>query len=489
MSRIDSMAAPAMTCSIRKTTTATTPINVYASVGNDRIVYTDSTSGYQSLWYSRPWREARTALDETGITVTLNGATNTATVSKGSAGTDTIVDISNPMDAGGQGIHGTKGDDVFNLTLDREQWMQVQGGAGDDTFNLRSHRWESESLQSSTIRINYRNSAAGINIDLGAGRASDDGFGDEDRFTFNDGEFQLLGSNFSDTIRGSDRNDSFIGRGGDDVIDGRGRCRRTAPRSVRSRCRRRRPSRRHGYGDVGRCRFLGQDCEHRTRARLRDTTETGSIATTATTDSRSKALTIYSTVAGFTTISRVATAIDILVGGPGKNTYHGGDGEDTLVIGIRDGDYGRIDDFTNGEDRIDLNAWGISSHADVIAIVSIHEDGNGVWIDLNPDSPGAESTGYSSTVTSTPRVSMLRTSYSETIDGRNTPRPQKHVSLGGRTNWPWPDFPRYLKGVANSANFGSPRSLSESTASSSEMGHWIPSIGSFHRSPLSCSGA
>ena len=44
----------------------------------------------------------------------------------------------------------------------------------------------------------------------------------EDRFTFNDGDFQLVGSDFSDTIRGSDRNDDIEGRGGDDVIDGRG---------------------------------------------------------------------------------------------------------------------------------------------------------------------------------------------------------------------------------------------------------------------------
>ena len=358
---------------------------VYASVGNDRIVYTDSTYGYQSLWYSRPWREARTALDETGITVTLNGATNTATVSKGSAGTDTIVDISNPLDAGwttgGQGIHGTKGDDVFNLTLDREQWMQVEGGSGDDTFNLRSHRWESESLPSASLRIDYRNSAAGINIDLGAGRASDDGFGDEDRFTFNDGDFQLRGSNFSDTIRGSDRNDSFIGRGGDDVIDGRGgvdelRLDRSGVGAVVvdlqggtatgtwdgaafsysiSNIERVRGSRNDGdrlYGNSGDNRLRGMGGDDIIEGR------------------------------GGNDDLQGGDGDDILVGGPGNNTYHGGDGEDTFVIGFRDGDYQRIDDFTNGEDRIDLNAWSIPSHSDVIGVVSIHQDGTGVWIDL-----------------------------------------------------------------------------------------------------------
>ena len=110
---------------------------VYASVGNDRIVYTESTGHYQGLWYSRPWRETRTALDESGIVVTLDGAANTGEVTKGSNGTDTIVDIATPLYAGwttgGLGLYGTKGDDVFDLTLDRQQWMHVAGGEGNDT--------------------------------------------------------------------------------------------------------------------------------------------------------------------------------------------------------------------------------------------------------------------------------------------------------------------------------------------------------------------
>ena len=199
---------------------------VFASAGNDRVVYTDSTVQYQELWYSRPWREARTALDEAGIVFTLDGAANTASVSKGSAGTDTIVDIANPLYAGwtigGLGIYGTKGDDVFNLTVDREQWMQVAGGEGDDTFNLRSPRWESDSLQSGTIRIDYSHAPGGIDLDLRDRVARDDGWGDSDSFTFNDGDFEVRGSEFSDTILGSDGNDRFIGRRGNDEIDGRG---------------------------------------------------------------------------------------------------------------------------------------------------------------------------------------------------------------------------------------------------------------------------
>ena len=199
---------------------------VYASVGDDTIVYTDSTGGYQGLWYSRPWREPRTALDASGIVVTLDGAANTATVAKGSNGTDTIVDVANPLYAGwttgGLGLYGTKGDDTFNLTLDRQQFMVVRGGEGDDTFNLRTHRWESESLQGSTVRIDYSDAPGGIELDLQALVARNDGWGDRDTFTFNDGEFEIRGSDFSDTILGSDGDDRFIGRRGDDVIDGRG---------------------------------------------------------------------------------------------------------------------------------------------------------------------------------------------------------------------------------------------------------------------------
>ena len=74
--------------------------HVFASTGDDRIVYSDSTYGYQELAYSRTWRRARTALDESGIVVTLDGAANRATVRKGANGTDTLVDISHPLDAG-----------------------------------------------------------------------------------------------------------------------------------------------------------------------------------------------------------------------------------------------------------------------------------------------------------------------------------------------------------------------------------------------------
>ena len=196
---------------------------VYGSVGNDWIVYTDSTYGYQNLRYSRPETEALTALDASGVEITVDGVTNSATVDKGSAGTDTIVDVSNLLAVGALGIYGTKGDDVFDLTLDEYQSLAVTGGAGDDSFIVQGENDDPNlGTGPSSVTITYWSSPNGIDIDLEAGKARDDGFGDEDTFTFNSGEIYVHGSDFTDTIRGSNDDDNFAGRGGDDLIDGRG---------------------------------------------------------------------------------------------------------------------------------------------------------------------------------------------------------------------------------------------------------------------------
>ena len=201
---------------------------VHGSAGDDRFVYTESgASGYQRLEYSE--------LSE-GVTVTVDGVANHTTVDKGSAGTDTVVDVVNPLIAGGTTpyispppdlgppdpfgrpppynggfeLFGTPSDDVFDVTLGDGQWMNAGGNAGADRFNIAS----------GAVRIGYATATAGIDIDLDAGRADDDGFGDSD--TINGNVLGVAGSNFSDSIRGSDNDEVFIGRAGDDDIDGGG---------------------------------------------------------------------------------------------------------------------------------------------------------------------------------------------------------------------------------------------------------------------------
>ena len=341
--------------------------NVFASTGDDRIVYTENDNGWQGLFYSRSWRSARTALDESGITVTLDGAANRATVDKGSNGTDTIVDVSKPLYAGwtygGLGLYGTKGDDVFNLTLDREQWMLVRGEAGNDTFNLRTHRWESDALQSSTVRVDYESSPGGIEIDLRAGKASDDGFGDVDTFTFNDGDFEIQGSDFSDTILGSDGDDRFIGRGGDDVIDGRG-----------------------GYDQV---RFDRRGMGA-VAVDLGDGTATGTYNGEAFSYTLSNIEYVRGSnssagddLAGSNGDDRLRGygGPDVLVGGPGNDRLEGGGGDDTFLFEGAHG-HDRIDDFEDGADVIILRGLSTLSKQDVLDHASAWDEGTGVHIDL-----------------------------------------------------------------------------------------------------------
>ena len=340
--------------------------HVYASTGNDRIIYTENENGWQGLFYSRSWA-GPTALDESGVTVTLDGAANRATIDKGSNGTDTLVDVAKPLAAGwmygGLAIYGTRGDDVFNLSLDHDQWMMARGEAGNDTFNLRSLRWESNELPGARIRVDYSSSPGGIVIDLRAGRAANDGFGDVDTFTFNDGDFEIQGSRYSDTILGSDGDDRFIGRGGDDVIDGRG-----------------------GY-DLVRFDRYGVGA---VTVNLNEGTATGTWYGTAF----SCTLRNIEYVRGSN-----SSAGDELVGSNGNdqlegrggddtiNGYggddhlYGGDGNDTFVFDRGDGN-DHIYDFADGEDILVLMDLGITSKDDVLRNAYAWDQGTGVHIDL-----------------------------------------------------------------------------------------------------------
>ena len=337
---------------------------IRGSTGNDRIVYTESRGrrAYQHLDYDRLG---------SGITVTIDGVANRGTVSKGAAGADTIVDIATPLNGGNFGLEGTHSGDIFNLTLGDEQWMQVRGNAGNDTFNANGGNW--------SPRLDYRNAPAGVDVDLGAGRASNDGYGDVD--TINGDWWEVRGSEFDDVIRGSDNDESFIGLGGDDVIDGGGGFDRlrfdrsgvgavevdlrngTATGTWDGRAFSYRISnieRVHGSRN-GRDRLYGSDGDDRLRGEGGDDFLDGREG-----NDRLEG----------------GDGNDILVGHGGADRDEklvGGAGNDTFII-HGDGT-NTIEDFTNGEDRIDLNAYGISSHSDILASLTL--DGYGVWIDLS----------------------------------------------------------------------------------------------------------
>ena len=339
---------------------------IRGSTGDDRIVYTESGGprAWQRLDYDR--------LDQ-GITVTIDGGANRGTVNKGAAGTDTIVDVATLLNGGNFGLEGTHSGDVFNLTVGGGQWMQVRGNAGNDTFNFRGG--------GGTARLDYRNAPAGVDVDLGAGRASDDGWGDVD--TINGHVRDFRGSNFNDVIRGSDNDESFIGRGGDDVIDGGGGFDRL--RFDRS-----------GVGAVevdllngtATGTWDGRAFSYRISniERVDGSRNGGDRLYGSNGDNRLQGGGGDDFLDGREGNDRLegGDGNDVLVGHGGADRpeqLRGGAGNDTFIIG-GDGT-NTIEDFTNGEDLINLNVYGISSHSDVLAATSLAPDGNGVWIDLS----------------------------------------------------------------------------------------------------------
>ena len=183
------------------------------STGNDTILYTDSADGWQVLSY-----DSLTA----GITASIDAGLNTASINKGANGTDTIVDIAVPLtagwfsSAGGFSLRGTTFDDPFNITQVSERWMQVAGLQGNDTYNLQ--------LDGGIVRVDYRQGANGINVNLATGVVSNDGFGSVDQINVvnNGGQLEIRGTNFDDTIVDGAANERFILKSGNDTLDGGG---------------------------------------------------------------------------------------------------------------------------------------------------------------------------------------------------------------------------------------------------------------------------
>ena len=199
---------------------------VIASAGDDRIVYSDSgPTATQTISYAD--------MNE-GISATIDGISNTATVDKGSAGTDTIVDVANPLNAASMPpygvfrIDGSPYDDTFVLTLedtgafwDDGQWMVVTGNAGNDHIEIRSGR----------VELSYDTSTEDVDVDLEEGTATGSWISTRDfpgidptgafSYTFTSIERVRGSREGDDDLAGSSGDDRLDGRGGDDTLEGR----------------------------------------------------------------------------------------------------------------------------------------------------------------------------------------------------------------------------------------------------------------------------
>ena len=302
---------------------------VGGSAGNDRIVYSDSGNDtYQWLYYS--------GLDIGRIRVTIDGGANRATVDKGAAGTDTLVDVAVPMEAWGFGIDGTRHDDTFRVDLEPGQWMEVDGGAGDDTFVIQP---------GGTFAVGFYGAQQGVVVDLAAGRATD-GYGDAD--TYLGDVLEVAGTTFADVIRGSGNDETFVGRGGDDTIDGRG-----------------------GFDTL---RFNRSERQTRLDIDLGSGVVTGS----------QKGTTFTYTISNIEGVQGGDVG-DTFRGSSRDERFRGRSGADQFVFGTGHGD-DIIEDFADGQDTLVIRGLGISK-SQVLSAASDNGDG-GTRIDLRPHDGG-----------------------------------------------------------------------------------------------------
>ena len=154
------------------------------------------------------------ASPSTSSGITGDGSTGAGTATGATVGTDTLSNVNFILGS-------TYGDSITGSSA--LIFEQIEGGKGNDTLDGGAI---TDTLNGdNSNRVSYLSTTvAGVTVDLAAGTAVGAGGSDAGSDTlvnFN----QVRGSNFADTLLGSNRTDlteSFEGRIGNDSIDGRG---------------------------------------------------------------------------------------------------------------------------------------------------------------------------------------------------------------------------------------------------------------------------
>ncbi|HYN39719.1 MAG TPA: hypothetical protein VES39_10755, partial [Rhodospirillales bacterium] len=248
---------------------------------------------------------------------------------------------------GNDGMSGGEGKDIFhggegNDTLD--------GGAGCDAAAFGA-------------------AAQGVSVDLASGTASGQG---DDRLI---GIEEVFGSRFDDEIRGNAGNNWFTGGAGDDTLDGRGgRDTASYADATQGVIVDLAAGTASGHGDD---RLIGIEAVFGSRF---DDVIGGDAGANwlAGRDNND-------TIVG-------GDGTDTMLGGAGDDRLDGGAGSDWLLGGagadvfrfapqaVAADDIDIIADFTDGEDRIDLQAFEFADAADVLALLTA--DGDDLVLDL-----------------------------------------------------------------------------------------------------------
>ncbi|MBQ0809475.1 calcium-binding protein [Roseovarius sp.] len=280
---------------------------VLGSSGNDTVDFGGLVDGFAEVSYAGL---------AAPIIATVDGAANTGTVNKGAQGTDTLLDVENPMFSGfingGLRIRGTSGDDIFNFNTTANQWISARGFGGSDTYNLTG---------AGLVQLDLRGTA--VTADLVAGTIVQGG----NTSTINGTVFEIRTGNESDSLLGSAADDSFRVGGGNDTVDGGAGFDRLR------------------YDDFG---------VTQVNANLATGIVTGTANGQAFTDTISNIEWLRGSTGDDVLIGNDAnnrlqgrSGDDRLVGGLGNDTIDGEDGSDTAVLAVNRAD-ARVSAINNG---------------------------------------------------------------------------------------------------------------------------------------------
>ncbi|WP_323783585.1 Hint domain-containing protein [Thalassovita sp.] len=187
-------------------------IEVAGPVGSIEIIYGNAQGGTQAVWVT----------DVTFDTIPVTAQGDDTLL--GGAGNDTLYgqDGNDVIDGGADNdsVEGGAGNDSLSGGTGSDT---LSGGTGDDTLQGGAGG-DDLSGGAGMDFVDYSDSDAAVNIDLGSNTASG-GFADNDTLT--GGLDGIIGSDWDDTLSGYDGSGAgwtnvFFGGAGDDLIDGRG---------------------------------------------------------------------------------------------------------------------------------------------------------------------------------------------------------------------------------------------------------------------------
>ncbi|MDT4743632.1 VCBS domain-containing protein [Bradyrhizobium sp. WYCCWR 12699] len=153
--------------------------DVITGNGNTRLIFANATGG---------------------VTINLAGGTATG---DGSTGQDTFTGVNSALGGNFADVY-----DATGFTGPNANFNSFQGNGGNDVISGNGN-----------TQIQFSNATGGVSVNLTAGTVDGDGSVGHDTIT--GGVFNVLGSNFNDTIIGSGSNDSLSGSNGNDTLDGR----------------------------------------------------------------------------------------------------------------------------------------------------------------------------------------------------------------------------------------------------------------------------